>query len=92
MNHPIQDGIGNRRIPDVIVPVFYRELAGNKGRRNAVAVFDHFEKVSSFRVGQGGQAQVIQDEEMRFRESLHEASVTTIGPGESDLVEELRCA
>ena len=51
MNHPIQDGIGNRRIPDVIVPVFYRELAGNKGRRNAVAVFDHFEKVSSFGIG-----------------------------------------
>ena len=53
MNHPVQDGISDGRISDMIMPVFDRELAGNEGRDIAVAVFDDFEKVSSFRVGQG---------------------------------------
>ena len=92
MNQPVHDGIGNRRISDVIMPVFHRELAGNKGRGIAVAIFDHFEKVSSFRIGQRGQAQIIQDEEMGFGESLHKTAVGAIGPGESDLIEELRRA
>jgi hypothetical protein len=92
MNQPVQDGIGNRRISDVIMPVFHRELAGNEGRDIAVTVFDHFEKVSSFRIGQRGQAQIIQDEKMSFGNSLHETAVAAIGPGESDLVEELRRA
>jgi hypothetical protein len=89
MNQPVQDGISDGRISDVIMPVFHRELAGNEGRDIAVTVFDHFEKVSSFRIGQRGQAQIIQDEEMSFGESLHETAVTTIGPGERDLVKKL---
>jgi hypothetical protein len=72
------------------MPILYRELAGNEGRDIAVPIFDHFEKVSSFRVGQRSQPQIIQDKEMSFSESLHETAVTAIGPGEGDLVEELR--
>ena len=53
MNHPVQDGISDGRISDMIMPVFDRELAGNEGRDIAVPIFDDFEKVSSFRVGQG---------------------------------------
>ena len=52
MNQPVQDGISDGWISDMVMPVFYGELAGNEGRDIAVAVFDHFEKVSSFRVGQ----------------------------------------
>ena len=53
VNQPVQDCISDGRISDMIMPVFDRELAGNEGRDIAVAVFDDFEKVSSFRVGQG---------------------------------------
>ena len=55
-----------------------------------MAFFDHFKKVSSFRVAQGCQAQIIQDKEIGFGESLHERAVAAIGPGEGDLIEELR--
>jgi hypothetical protein len=76
----------------MIMPIFYGELTGNEGRDIAVPIFDHFEKVSSFRLGQRSQPQIIQDKEMSFSESLHETAVTAIGPGEGDLVEELRRA
>ena len=67
-------------------------MTGNKGRGIAVVLFDHFEKVSSFRVVQGCQAQIIQDKEIGFSESLHETYVAASGSGESDLIEELRRA
>jgi hypothetical protein len=76
----------------MIMPVFYRELTGNKGRGIAMSFFDDFEKVSSFRVVQGSQAQIIQDKEIGFGEPFHERAVAAIGPGESDLIEELRRA
>ncbi len=31
VNQAVQDGIGNRGIPDMIVPIFNRELTGNQG-------------------------------------------------------------
>ena len=54
VNQSIQNGIGDRRISDMVVPVFHRELARDKGRGIAVAVFDDFQKISSLGVGQGG--------------------------------------
>ena len=54
VNQPVQDGISDGWISDMVMPVFYGELAGNEGRDIAVPVFNHFEKVSSFRVGQRG--------------------------------------
>jgi hypothetical protein len=74
----------------MIVPVFDRELTGNKGRGNAVTLLDNFEELPSFRIAQRGQPQVIEDKQMRFGEFLHETSITAIGPSYGNLVEELR--
>ena len=92
VNQPVQDGLSDGGITDMIMPIFYGELTGNKGRGIAVALFNHFEKVSSFRVVQGCQAQIIQDKEIGFGESFHERAVAAIGSGEGDLIEELRRA
>ncbi len=54
VNQSIQNGIGDRWIPNMVVPVFHRELARDKGRGIAVAVFNDFQKISSLGIGQGG--------------------------------------
>ena len=54
VNQSIQNGIGDRWIPDMVVPVFDGELAGNKGRGIAMAVFNDFEKIFSFDIVQRG--------------------------------------
>ncbi len=41
MNQPVQGGISDGGISDMIMPVFYGELTGDKGRDIAVAVFDY---------------------------------------------------
>ena len=54
VNESIQDSIGDRWITDMVVPVFHGELARNKGRGIAVAVFNDFQKISSLGIGQRG--------------------------------------
>jgi hypothetical protein len=54
VNQPIQNGIGDGWIPDMVMPVFDGELARNKGRGIAVAVLNDFQKISSFGIGQRG--------------------------------------
>ena len=51
MNETIQDGVGNRRISDVVVPVFDGELAGNQGGADAMPIFNDLQEVASFGVG-----------------------------------------
>ncbi len=51
MNQSVEDGIGDGGIADVFMPVFDGQLAGQDGRTGAMAVFDHFQEVSSLRVG-----------------------------------------
>ena len=54
VNESIQNGIGDGWIPDMVVPVFYGELACNKGRGITVTVFNDFEKIFPFDIVQRG--------------------------------------
>ena len=48
MDEAVQDGIGQGRIADGLVPVLHRELAGDNRGAAAVAVFEDFQQVASF--------------------------------------------
>jgi hypothetical protein len=62
VDEPIEDGVGESRIAEVIMPEIDRELAGDEGGGGSVSILDHFEQVSAFGIGRRGQAQVVQDE------------------------------
>jgi len=51
MNETIQDGVSNRRIANVVVPVFDGKLAGNQGGADAMSIFNDLQEVASFGVG-----------------------------------------
>ena len=54
VNESIQDGICDRWITNMVVPVFHGELACNQGRGIPVTVFNDLQKISSLGVGQRG--------------------------------------
>jgi hypothetical protein len=89
VNDPVQDGISNPGISNMIVPFFHGELTGDEGRTDAVPFLDHFEKISGFILIEGGQPQIVRDEQMGFGEFLHERPATAVGASESDLIKEL---
>ena len=90
VDEAIEDGVGESGIAEVIMPEIDRELAGDEGGSDSVSVLDHFEQISSFGIGQGSQAQVVQDEQMGFGESFEERAIGAVGTGQGDLIEELR--
>ena len=55
MDDPVQDRVGDSWISDMVVPVFYRELAGDERRSGAVTILDDFQKVSALSVIERGQ-------------------------------------
>src|SRR4051812_28849661 len=61
VHQAIQDGIGQRRVAEPLVPAIDGQLAGHYGRSTVVAVFQHFQHVAALRLGQSAQAPVIQD-------------------------------
>ena len=92
VNQAVQDRIRNRRITDLIMPVFDGELAGDQRRTRSMALFDDFEQIPSLGVSERSQPQVVDQKQMRFRESFHQGAIASIGTGQGDLIEEVRRA
>ena len=56
MDEPIKDGIGQRGIAEVGMPVVHGELAGHQGGAPGVAVVEEFQEVAPLVGGERGQA------------------------------------
>lgn len=66
MQEPIADGVGEGGLADSVVPVFDGALAGDDGRGLAMAVLDDLQQVVALGIGQGGEKQIIEDEQLDF--------------------------
>jgi hypothetical protein len=44
VDEPIEDGVGDGRVSDDLVPIFDRHSAGDDGRSALVAIIDDFEE------------------------------------------------
>ena len=88
----IADGIGQRRIADVFVPLGGRQLAGDDRRAGAVAIFQDLEQIAALLLLDRRQSPVIDDEDVEAGELGEHADVGAIGPGQEQLVKEARRA
>ena len=88
MDQPVQDGIGEGGISNDIMPVLEGELAGNEGGSPAGPVLDDFQQVSAFGLVQGGQAIVVNGQQVGLLESVHKLGIGAIGPGSGQFIDE----
>ena len=88
VDKPIQDGIGDGWILHVLMPGVDRELGGDDGGKEAVTVFDDFEKIPAFGVGHGSEAEVIEDEDMGSGDLFHDFRIGTVCLGDTEFLEE----
>jgi hypothetical protein len=66
MDEPVEDGVGDGGIADLLMPVVHGELTGDDGGGMAVSFLDDLQEVPSFGVGHGSQAEIINHQDMRF--------------------------
>jgi len=88
VDQAIEDGVGDGRIGDDLVPLLDRHLAGDHGRTALMAVIDHFEKIAALLAGERGESPVIEDEKIDARERLEQASIASVATGEREGLEQ----
>jgi hypothetical protein len=67
VNEAVEDGVGEGRIADDLAPLLDRNLAGDDRRSTLMAVFEDFEEIALFGLGERRQAPVVQDQELGWR-------------------------
>jgi hypothetical protein len=84
----VQDGIRECGVTHDGVPVLEGKLAREQGRPSAVPILHHLEEIASLGVGQGGQAEIIEHQELGLRQSVEELGVRAIGAGQGELAQQ----
>src|SRR3990172_361745 len=88
VDQTVEDRIAKGGVADALVPVVEGQLTGHQGGAAAVAVFEDFEQVAAFAVGQGSEAPVVEHEEVGLGEGGEELAVGAVGAREPQLIEE----
>ena len=86
MDQPVKDGIGDGGIADLFMPVLHGELTGDNGGGMAMSFFNDLQEVSSFGVGHGSKAEVVNHQDMGLGKFVDGFAVASVSPGERHLV------
>lgn len=76
VDEPVQYGVGDGGLAHVAVPFRCGQLAGEDRRVFAVAVFQDFKDVAAVVALEGSQAPVVDDQELRFCDSVEQLHTT----------------
>jgi hypothetical protein len=60
VDEAVEDGVGDGRIGDDLVPMLDRHLAGDDGRSALVAIVDDFEEIAALLAGKRSEAPIIE--------------------------------
>src|SRR5271169_123081 len=88
VHEAVEDGIGDCRIDDHLVPVIDGELTGHNRRAAAMAIVDDFEQVAALLRGQWRQPPVIEDQKLDTGEALEEAYIPSVAARQCKCVEQ----
>ena len=78
MDEPVEDGVGEGRFADVIVPGLDRELAGDEGGFAAMAVVEDLEQIAPGIVVEGDQSEVVDQDQIGPGEAAQELQVAAV--------------
>lgn len=92
MQHPIQNGIGQRRIVQIGMPVCRRQLAGDQGGARADAVIKHLQQIVTLSLIERCQPPIVQDQQIRLGQRGEALAETPVAVGDAQLLEEARRA
>ena len=78
VDEPIEDGVGDGRVGDDLVPVVDRQLAGHDGRTAIVPVVDDLQEVATLILRQGGEPPIVEDQDLDSCQALEQPGVTAV--------------
>ena len=78
MDETIENGIGQGRITDGVIPVLYRKLAGDDRGSRVIAIFKEFEQVAPVFITERREPPVIQAQQVRLGQGRQEFAIAAI--------------
>jgi hypothetical protein len=92
VDEAVEDGIGQGRVADDVMPVLDRNLAGDDGRRAAVSIVDDFEEIAALLDGHGREPPVVEDKQLDPGQAGQQTPVAAIAASECECLEQPRQA
>jgi hypothetical protein len=86
----IEDGVGEGRLANDVVPAAHRQLAGEERRGASVAILDDLEEVAALLGEHGFWSPIVENQQMGSAEAAKQARVATIAAGEREVGEQPR--
>jgi len=86
----IADGIGNRWIPDDLMPLVYRNLGYDDGGFSSNPVFQYFQEAQTTRGVKRLKAQIVEDEQILLSDPSQFFQIHSLLPEKLQLLEENR--
>ena len=68
VDEAVENGVGERRIADDLVPLLDRNLTGDDSRDTLVTIFQDFEEITLLSFGEDRQTPIVQYQELHARE------------------------
>ena len=92
MDQPVEDGVGEGRLVDDIVPGVDGQLAGNQGRADTVSIRDNFHQVTPLAGIEPVRAPIVQNEQIGLDQAAEQPGEAAVAMGELQFGEEARQA
>jgi hypothetical protein len=88
----VEDGVGQGRFADQVMPFVDRDLAGDQRGAAAVTVFDDFEHVVAVLGPERLEAPIIEDQQFDPAEGAHQARIAAVATSEREITKHPRDA
>ena len=90
MDEPVEDGVGEGGVAEQVMPLLDGKLAGDECGTGGVSVLEEFEEVAAMVGVEGGESEVVEDDEVELGEGGEELGIGAVAAGDGDVVEQAR--
>ena len=90
MDQPIEDGVGDGGVTQVIGPPLARQLAGDCRRAGAIAIVGHFTQIVAVPALHDREAPVVEHEDLDAGEAGQQGRARAVRVGQRQLLKEAR--
>jgi len=92
VHEPVEDGVGEGRVAEVVVPMLDRKLAGDERRTSADAVVEQFEQVGALPRAHRRNGEVVDQDEIDLGDGGEAFAEAAVGVTDAEFVEQPRRA
>ena len=85
VNDAIENGVGDRRLADHLMPLGDRQLRGDKGRFPAITLFEDFQEIKPLLISEGVRAPIVEDQQLDAGELVDQSWEAAVETGESQI-------